>query len=199
MSNYFFSKSVSEASQTPQAQPAPQQQPANVSTNVEETHGGFYRNAAENYRDLLASEKVMVPRSIPRVLLIDDDPTFGKMMMRAARAKNVPITYCKNLVEFRKIKSFDFDVFIVDFDLGEVNGSELTRYMEQFSKEEIPTILISQTNQTDSNSWASTIREFVHKRVGPYAILDAAFEAHEVNQILKMVVNSNILANITRS
>jgi PleD family two-component response regulator len=183
MSNYFFSKSVSEVS------PTPQQQPTNVATNAEEAHGGFYRNAAENYRDLLASEKVMVPRSIPRVLLIDDDPTFGKMMMRAARAKNVPITYCKNLVEFRKLKNFDFDVFIVDFDLGEVNGSELTRYMEQFSKEEIPTILISQTNQTDSNSWASTIREFVHKRVGPYAILDAAFEAHEVNQILKMVVN----------
>jgi len=185
MSNYFFSKSVSEASQTQTPQPQPQQQPS----GAEETHGGFYRNAAENYRDLLASEKVMVPRSIPRVLLIDDDPTFGKMMIRAARAKNVPITYCKNLVEFRKIKSFDFDVFIVDFDLGEVNGSELTRYMEQFSKEEIPTILISQTNQTDSNSWAPTIREFVHKRVGPYAILDAAFEAHEVNQILKMVVN----------
>jgi len=154
----------------------------------EQQHGGFYRNTGENYRDVIAPDRVMVPRTLPRVLLMDDDPTFGKMMLKAAKAKNVRMTYCKNLAEFRNLKSLDFDVFIVDYDLGEVNGSELTTYVEQYSKEEIPTILVSQTNQLNSSSWAATIREFVHKRVGPYAILDAAFEAHEVNQILKLVV-----------
>jgi len=152
-----------------------------------QTYGGFYRDTTDNYRDMLESARVMIPQSLPRVLLIDDDPTFGRLMLKAAKTKDVEMTYCKSLADFRLLKDLNYDVMIIDYDLGEVNGSELTTYIEQYSKEEIPTILVSQTNQVDSSSWAATIREFVHKRVGPFAILDAAFEAHEVNQIFKMV------------
>lgn len=155
-----------------------------------ESYGGFYRNTAENYREVIEPEKMMVPRSTPRILLVDDDPTFGKIMKKAAKSKNIPLTYCKSILEFSQIKKLDYDVLLVDYDLGEVNGSELTSYIEQFTSEEIPVILISQTNQKSSSSWPATIREFVHKRVGPFAILDAAFEAHEVNLIMKMVVKN---------
>lgn len=132
------------------------------------------------------------PGHLPKILLIDDDPIFGKIMKNAAAHKGAPITYCCTLEEFAGLDHWDFDIAIVDFDLGAVTGLELTAYMSQFLSEEVPVILVSQTKHRNSKEWPGAIREFVHKNVGPFAILDAAFEAFEIASSNKETRNKNV-------
>ena len=143
----------------------------------------FYRDSSESLRESLLPHSLKAPKTVPRILLVDDDPTFGKIMNRASEMKGVKITYCKSIDEFGALQSWDFDTIIMDYDLGAVTGFELTEYLEKFTKEDVPVILVSQTEQKSSKNWPYTIREFVHKKLGPFAILDAAFEAHEIREL----------------
>jgi len=154
-------------------------------------HDSIYRDSSESFRELISPDEVVVPKSLPRILLVDDDPTFGKIMKRSSQAKGIDIVTCSSVEEFSQLKNWDFDVIIMDYDLGAVTGFELTSYMEQYTEDDLPVILVSQTKQNDPKTWPTTIREFVHKSLGPFAILDAAFEAHEVN-----LMN---MANVTSS
>ena len=163
MWNDFFFRSVEEIDETP-------------STSM-------YRDSSKSFRKNLYFDKIATPKTPPRILLVDDDPTFLRIMKRAAEKKRAEITSCQSLEEFGALKSWDFDVVVMDYDLGAVTRFELTAYIEQFTKEEVPVVLVSQTKRNDSKVWPSTIREFVHKSLGPFAILDATFEAYEVARI----------------
>lgn len=116
----------------------------------------------------------------PRVLLVDDDPTFGKIMDRTAMHENIKLDYCKSLADFSSLRSWDYDVIIMDHDMGAVTGEELASYVEESTAREIPVILVSQTQRNDSKKWPGSIRKFMHKSLGPKAIFDSVVEAHEV-------------------
>jgi CheY-like chemotaxis protein len=154
---------------------------------VEASAESFYRDSSESFRQTLLPDSLKTPKTLPRLLLVDDDPTFGKIMNRAAEMKGVKITYCKSIDELGALQSWDFDAIIMDYDLGAVTGFELTEYLEKFTKEDVPVILVSQTKQKSSKHWPNTIREFVHKNLGPFAILDATFEAHEIREIHRTI------------
>ncbi len=142
-----------------------------------------YRDSTESLREVISSDKVMQPKTLPRILVIDDDPTFGRIMQQAATKKGSAVSYCRSIDELSKLQSWDYDVIVMDYDLGSMTGFELTTYLEKFTSVEVPVILVSQTKLRGSQKWPQAIREFVHKGLGPFAILDAAFEAHEVNTI----------------
>lgn len=127
--------------------------------------------------------EIVKPKHMPRILLIDDDPLFGKVMQRAANAKSIPLSHCSSLEEFSQIKSFDYDVMIVDYNLGAVTGFELTRYIEQFTAKEVPVILVSQSESLDYQDWPTTVMEFVHKSVKPQGILEATLDAYETTLV----------------
>jgi len=156
------------------------QQSASANKSLPES---TYRDSTESLRELISSDKVMHPRTLPRILVVDDDPTFGRIMQQAASKKGSALSYCKSIDELSKLQSWDYDVIVMDYDLGSITGFELTTYLEKFTSVEAPVILVSQAKLRGSQKWPQTIREFVHKGLGPFAILDAAFEAHEVNTI----------------
>jgi CheY-like chemotaxis protein len=137
--------------------------------------------------EVALARQLATPMGQPRILLIDDDPLFGKKMKRAARNKNIDMTFCRSPLEVDRLQNLDYDVVLVDENLGDASGVELARYIEQVSDERIPAILISQTDQLNSSAWPESIREFINKRVGAYSILEAAFEAHEVNTVAKLI------------
>ena len=115
----------------------------------------------------------------PQVLVVDDDPIFGKIIKKIAQDVDVDLVVCETINDFARLKSYDFDVVIMDYDLGAVTGFELTSYLEKFTKEVIPVILVSQTDQNNSHEWPITITKFVHKRQGPFAVFSAALEVHK--------------------
>ena len=147
----------------------------------------IYRDATESFRGILSPEKLVQPKVPPRILVVDDDPTFVRIMRRAAEQKGAIVTCCQSIDEFAGLKKWDHDAVIMDYDLGAVTGFELTTYLEHFTKETIPVVLVSQSNRSDSSRWPSSIREFVHKGLGPFAILDAAFEAYDITCIHKQI------------
>ena len=147
----------------------------------------IYRDSTDSLRRRLSPNDLMTPVTLPKVLLVDDDPTFGKIMTRVAAKSQVEVKYCQSYQEFCQMKEWNYDVAVVDYDLGPVNGFELTAYMEKLTENEIPVILVSQQTQTTANHWPAAIREFIHKSLGPYAVLDAVFEAHEVKRLYREI------------
>lgn len=133
-------------------------------------------------RQPLSASELTAPEERPRILLVDDDPTFGRIMARASDLKDIAMTCCKSIDDLAALNNWNFDVIIMDYDLGAVTGFELTKYLENFTDRNIPVVLVSGTKPKGGQRWPVTIREFVHKSCGAFAILDAAFEAHAGNK-----------------
>jgi len=145
----------------------------------------MYRGLENSKRSLLYGTDVFKPSSYPRVLVVDDDPIFGKIIHRSASQLGVNLTYCETVTDFGVLGDTwdDYDVAIIDCDLGSLNGYQLVDFMELHTKKEIPVVLVSQTKPNKNQKWPVSVREFIHKKLGPFAILDAAFEAHEISKI----------------
>lgn len=152
---------------------------------IGDTPESTYCDASDSGRKLLLPEDVRMPAVPPRVLLVDDNEAFGKIMLRAAEKLGVTLIYCKGLADLDQLQQWSFDVALVDYDLGELTGFELTQHLEKCSEGDIPVILVSQTKRPVNKNWPVTMREFVHKTLGPFAILEAAFEAFEIHRILE--------------
>lgn len=145
----------------------------------------FYRDNVDSLRVTVGPDEVAAPDRIMRFLLIDDDENFLAIMERAARKKGIAISLCKNFAEAQSISHRHFDAIVVDFMLGDENGVD-TASMLQDPLHEIPVILVSQTNRIPApKRWPGSLREFVHKRLGPFAILEAAVEAVEISDMQK--------------
>lgn len=126
----------------------------------------------------IAPHVILQPTTRPRVLVVDDDPTFGKIMERAAAYLNADMVFVQSLQDLDPEKLGAFDVAIVDYDLGSVTGIELARYLDHHVS--VPIILVSHTEQIPNRQWSDSIHDFVHKSAGAHVIMDAAFEAHEI-------------------
>lgn len=115
----------------------------------------------------------------PRILVVDDDPSFGKIMAHVAEKTDVVLAACHTVQDLRKlILTWSFDAVIMDYFFGDLTGIQLTKYIEHF-RGPIPIILVSQTKPLDSHlaEWPSSINGFIHKSVGHEAILQAAIAA----------------------
>jgi CheY-like chemotaxis protein len=115
-----------------------------------------------------------------RILLVDDDPTFGVVMSRAAEQLRAHITYCKSLEEVKRVAGWNFDVAIVDYDLGSSTGVEVARFLQSHPKK-IPVIIVSQSQRVDTpiSDWPEVVKGFMQKGLGHFALLEAAFAARD--------------------
>lgn len=147
------------------------------------TTSNSFSTSYRDYAAPLGAQLMREPRLIPRILLVDDDPTYARIFQRIAANHKVPITVCTSLDDIGALGNLNFDVAIIDYDLGAVTGVELTTYLERNFPTNLPVILISQTRQLISRRWPDSIKDFVHKALGPYAVLEAAFDAFEVERI----------------
>ncbi|MBC7532786.1 MAG: response regulator [Oligoflexus sp.] len=122
------------------------------------------------------------PVVLRKILLVDDDPTFGKIMKRAAEVRGIALTFCSAIDEVAQHTHEKFDIALIDFNLGAVTGVEFSEYLSRYDFGDLNTIIISQRQQTISNEWPANARKFVHKNVGPQMILDVVCQAFEKEQ-----------------
>lgn len=111
-----------------------------------------------------------------RFVLIDDDEIFCAMMSNYAQLRDIPLDFFLSLGEMGSIgRLSDYELAIVDFDLGPMNGLEIAEYLPALFGD-MPLILISATDRAfhAGKNWPASIKAFVHKERGPSAILDAA-------------------------
>lgn len=117
------------------------------------------------------------PERPMRLLLIDDDRTYGQIVARTGTMQGAEVTTCATLEELSQVVGRSFDVALVDYDLGAVNGFELANYLENHLDGAIPIILISVHDSRVGRHLPRSVFSFVSKSRGPMAVLEEALRA----------------------
>lgn len=111
----------------------------------------------------------------PRLLLIDDDETYGQLMTMVAASRGVQLDYFPSLAATGSIGAIgQYDAAILDFFLDSFTGTEIAEYFDAFFAE-TPVILVSGSHENPAKAPPpKCVRRFMCKAVGPRRILDEA-------------------------
>lgn len=110
------------------------------------------------------------------LLLIDDDPLFCNLMSGAAKALGLELYYYNSLLEMdQSTLAQSFDLGILDYDLGPINGFDIAQHAPQLLQDR-PVILVSATEKEriPKGEWPSQICGYVCKKDGAIKILKYA-------------------------
>ena len=151
-------------------------------SHISEKPHSYYRDSSDSLRRNILEQDMARPTKNPRFLLVDDDPILCRIMKKAATTLGIELTYLSTLDKLSQLTKDTYDVAMLDYDLGFINGYEVASYLEQ-KMPEMPVVMISHFNNLNPEKWPWSIREFIHKRLGPFAILEAAIEAYDVNHV----------------
>lgn len=112
-----------------------------------------------------------------KIVVVDDDPVFGALMMAKAKSSGFDAKFYLSLVDmgsFARIK--EYDLAIIDFYMDQIRGDEIAVYVDTFFKD-VPVIIVSAEDFTESErakKWPQTVRAFVPKMDGVDKILTTA-------------------------
>jgi len=135
-------------------------------------------NAAKTHSPSASEAPVADPSALAvrRLVLIDDDPVLGNAMVMAAKRLGFELDYFESMLDLGFVGRLDdYDVAIVDYDLGSMNGIEIAEYLDALFGD-IPMLLVSCTEREarTGEQWPAAVRRFVRKDSGYFPILEAA-------------------------
>lgn len=107
-----------------------------------------------------------------KIILLDDDPTFAKVLSRYTKYKNIELTCCQNVSEFADhLSENSYDIAIVDYFLDSCTGSDVADCVK-----ETPILLVSRKSNwiQATPDLPESIVDFVHKKYGADVILNLA-------------------------
>lgn len=112
-----------------------------------------------------------------KLVVVDDDPVFGALLMSKAKSAGFDARFFLSLVDmgsFARIK--DYDLAVIDFYMDQIRGDEIAAYVDTFFKD-IPVIIVSAEDFSSPErrkKWPPTVRAFVQKTDGVDKILATA-------------------------
>jgi DNA-binding response OmpR family regulator len=109
----------------------------------------------------------------PKILLVDDDVLFGKIMQGLCDRQNITLTYVKTVQDAYRLSDWEYDLAIIDYDLGRVTGVQLANFLEHWLKPE-SVMLISACKTLDNQAWPKCVKGFITKADGAEHILSEA-------------------------
>lgn len=127
-------------------------------------------------KNRLDTETLMDTEQRPqRFVLIDDDPTFRAILLRAASIHGVEVDVYESLEDLGAVGLLSrYDVAIIDYDLGALNGIEIAEYLEILCSN-TPMILVSaKDRRANARKWPKSIKQFIPKSMGYAYILEQA-------------------------
>lgn len=135
--------------------------------------------ASDRQDDGVCRQQGLLPPLL-RVLVVDDEPLFGRIIEAEGKRDGVSVTYCQSVEDVLSRSPWAFDIGIFDCDLGRPGGMgavDLAVFLEVHAGA-MSFVLISQTEAHDNLEWPPCIGGYVSKAVGPFAILRAAFHVY---------------------
>lgn len=119
------------------------------------------------------------PKQQPRILLIDDDKSFGKIMQKEGERVGVKLDYVPSLAKIHDPKTLrQFDAIFVDYDLEDGTGFEVAEVLASLAVN-VPTIIVSSTDRPfqDELLKLPNIVAFVSKWMRPDEVMASAMQA----------------------
>jgi DNA-binding NtrC family response regulator len=112
-----------------------------------------------------------------KIVLIDDDPVYGAVIRRWAELEKVNLDVYNSLDDLGFLGLLSkYDVVIVDYDLGELNGKDVADYMATLFNNK-PMVMISLVDRsTEIMNCPSCVKAFMKKSAGYARILDTALK-----------------------
>ncbi len=110
-----------------------------------------------------------------RIVLIDDDPTYRRILQHCAAEEGVELDAFESLMELGSVGLLGrYDAAIIDYELGELSGPEIGEYVSALFSS-MPLLLVSSKSRDGEGAhWPSSIRKFVNKAQGySYALQEA--------------------------
>jgi DNA-binding response OmpR family regulator len=106
-----------------------------------------------------------------KILVFDDDATFGRKIGRQAAAMHIEAIVCNTMDEFCLHALDDtYDIALIDYHLETLKGDNVARVIE-----EKPVVLMSMDSSIDQKKvWPNGIVGFVSKRQSARQVLNAA-------------------------
>jgi CheY-like chemotaxis protein len=120
----------------------------------------------------------------PRIILIDDDPVYGAVISRWAAREGVALDVFHSLDDLGFVGLLaQYDVAIVDYDLGAINGRDVADYMMTLFGNK-PMIMISGMDRsTELANCPACVKAFMNKSVGYEKILETALKLRQHSEI----------------
>ena len=112
--------------------------------------------------------------SAPKIMLIDGDETFGKKLIAAARRMNIVIECRTNVAEIYKDPPVEPEILILGYDLGRVNGLQLSEYLQAHAKANMIIVVVHGNIQKLQRRVPEAVRAIISKDAGPEHILGMA-------------------------
>lgn len=111
----------------------------------------------------------------PRIVLIDDDPVYRTIIGRWAQIEGLELDVYHSLDDLGFVGLLaQYDVAIVDYDLGEINGKDVAEYMTTLFGNK-PMIMISGVDRSQEMiDCPSCVKAFMKKSAGYEKILNTA-------------------------
>lgn len=112
-----------------------------------------------------------------RILLIDDDADFRKLMCAVALGKSVALDAYESLDDFASDgPAKDYTVAIVDYRLKDTTGIKTAQSLQNLLTNETPVVLASCMDRgaISESNWPLPIAKFVSKTAGCDSILQSA-------------------------
>jgi len=111
-----------------------------------------------------------------RLLIVDDDPMICRSLKAVAeRCGFVAKCFSNVRHAYREVPQDQFDLAVVDYDLGRVSGTQFSRYLEKYGKL-TPVLLISNSGPIDASKWTAQVVGSVGKLGGPTKIIGRAID-----------------------
>lgn len=117
-----------------------------------------------------------------KFIVIDHDLQFGERLLHVASERGYYVDCYKSMLEIGYLGRFkQYDVAIVNYELGDMTGLEVAEYCEKLLGN-LPLILICDdeaTRQKIAHSQCPAVFRCLTKQSGIYAILNAAEDASD--------------------
>jgi two-component system, sensor histidine kinase len=82
-----------------------------------------------------------------RVLVVDDDPVFARLMQEYVKKLGCPAVFCENgRAAVEQFKAYNFDVCFMDVLMPEMNGIEAAQVIREDLHSQVPIIALTSLN-----------------------------------------------------
>lgn len=128
----------------------------------------------------------ILPKTLPRVLVVDDDPVIGKSFDRVLSGKGYAvITAADGEEALRKLKDENYDVVFADIKMPGMNGLEVAERIKA-SQPWLPVVIVTGygTEANEMQAEAAGVSGFLRKPLTPDMIEDSTKKAlHEKDAV----------------